>query len=180
MNKVFYLIVAFTFLAADQLSKWAVTQHMIKPALGEEFGMPLDFWTWLTHAGDHLPPISIDILPFFNIVMVWNRGVSFGMFNSGELYTTIALCVLAIIIIIFFTIWMFKADTRWQSWAIALVIGGALGNVLDRIRFGAVIDFLDVHAFGWHWPAFNISDSCVVIGVFMLIFQSFLFGNRRE
>ena len=67
---------------------------------------------------------------------------------------------------------MWQAQETFLSIALALVIGGAIGNVIDRIRFGAVVDFLDVHAVGWHWPAFNVADSAITLGVILLILDS--------
>ena len=177
MNKVMAFIFALFVFAGDQLSKWLVMEGMIRPKLGEGFGESLGLIEWLTHSSTHLPFTRIEILPFFNIVMVWNKGISFGMFNDGGMIGVIFLIALAVAIILFFVGWMFVSQSGYQRLAIALVIGGALGNVLDRARFGAVVDFLDVHAYGYHWPAFNISDSAIVIGVFLLIVQSFFFEN---
>lgn len=181
MNKIPYFIVALTALILDQLSKWAVMEHVIRPALGEEFGISRSLGLWLKTAPELLPFIQIPVLPFFNFVMVWNKGVSFGILNHETDYGPLFLGVLAVAIIVVFTIWLLRNRNAYQCAAIALVIGGALGNVLDRVRFGAVVDFLDFHAFGWHWPAFNISDSCICIGVFLLIIHSFFFeksGNN--
>jgi len=172
MQKVLYLIFALFILVADQLSKWAVLEHIIRPMSPDTLGHSLGLIEWLTSAPERLPFASMKILPFFNIVMVWNKGVSFGLFSNGADTGALWLSMLAIAIIIVFTVWLFRTDNKMQLFSIALVIGGAMGNVMDRLRFGAVADFLDFHAFGWHYPAFNISDSCIVIGVFLLIIQS--------
>lgn len=180
MHKAFYYGLAALFLIADQLSKWAVTERMIRPALGPDYGAPLGLWDWLAHAPERLPPAQIPVLPFFNIVMVWNRGISFGLFNNHADYGPLLLGLLSVAIVIVFSVWLQRSQSRFQSFAIAMVIGGAIGNVMDRIRFGAVVDFLDFHAFGVHFPAFNISDSCICVGVFLLIVESFFFEKAAK
>jgi signal peptidase II len=69
-------------------------------------------------------------------------------------------------------VWLYKAETRVTALALGLIIGGALGNVIDRVQFGAVVDFLDFHMMGYHWPAFNVADSGICIGAAMLILES--------
>ena len=178
-DKLGYLGLSVFILLFDQISKWAVMEHMIRPALPEErFGVSQGFFTWIIKAGDRLPYVELPQLPFFNIVMVWNKGISFGMFTqSGDLGVWL-LVGLSVIVTIWFTAWLFWTHNRFQSLCIALVIGGAIGNAVDRLRFKAVIDFLDFHAFGWHYPAFNIGDSAIVIGIFMLMFYA-LFLEKR-
>ncbi len=119
-----------------------------------------------------VPPRVIEVTPFFNLVLGWNRGVSFGMFNTASVYGPWLLTGLAMAIVIALGIWLWRADTKWVACALGLVIGGAIGNVVDRVRFGAVVDFLDVHAFGYHWPAFNVADSAIFIGAAILILES--------
>jgi signal peptidase II len=118
------------------------------------------------------PPRVIEVTPFFNLVLAWNKGISFGMFNTGSTYGPLLLTGLAIVIVIALCIWLWRADTKWVACALGLVIGGAVGNVIDRVRFGAVVDFLDVHAFGYHWPAFNVADSAICVGAAILILES--------
>jgi signal peptidase II len=177
MKNIPYFILALGVFIADQLSKWSVTEFMIRPALGEEYGISRPFLLWLTSAPERLPFTEIPIWPFFNIVMVWNRGMSFGILNHQTDYGPLLLGLLAAVIIVIFTIWMIRSHSNFQCFGIALVIGGALGNILDRVRFGAVVDFLDFHINDLHWPAFNVSDSCICVGVILLIVQSFFFEN---
>ena len=185
MTKYMAFVLAFIVLVADQISKWAVTQFMIKPAIDVGYLAKTElkskgFFEWLTSADMLLQYTHIEILPFFNIVMVWNKGISFGLFNqSGQLGVWLMLA-LSSAIIIFFTIWMLRCTSRYMLICMALIIGGAIGNVIDRARFGAVVDFLDFHAFGYHYPAFNISDSAIVIGVFLLIIHSFFFETQHK
>lgn len=180
MRKLLSFSLIIDLIILDQLSKWAVTEYMIRPALNKaadsaDFGAPIDLFSWYIETPSRLPFSSIEVLPFFNIVMVWNQGVSFGMFSGGAAYAPYILSAMAVLISLVFTVWLTRSRSMLQSLAIAMVIAGALGNVIDRLRFGAVIDFLDVHAFGYHWPAFNIADSAICVGVFLLIVQSFFF-----
>lgn len=170
MNKLSFFGLSLLILLADQLSKWGIMEYLLKPAANA--GKPLGFLNWIAVAQDRLPYTEINILPFFNIVMVWNQGVSFGMLHG---FGPWLLVILSAAITVWFSIWLFLSTQKIQKIAIAMVIGGAIGNAIDRIRFGAVIDFLDFHAFGWHYPAFNIADSAIVLGVFTLIIYSFFF-----
>jgi signal peptidase II len=122
---------------------------------------------------------AVTVLPFFNLVTVWNYGVSFGMFNTGAAATAWIFSALALAISGALTVWLAKADRVLLTASLGLIIGGAIGNVVDRIRFGAVFDFLDFHAFGWHWPAFNVADSAITVGVAVLFVDS-LFGDDGE
>lgn len=122
------------------------------------------------------PGTGITVTSFFNLVHVWNPGVSFGILKglSPWLLSGFALVVCGVL-----SVWLARADTRLLSSALGLTIGGALGNVIDRVRFGAVFDFLDFHAFGWHWPAFNVADSAISIGVVGLLLTSLL-GTQQD
>ena len=179
MQKFPYLALSFFLLIADQLSKWGVSEHMIRPAI-DDGGVSLGLIEWLSSAPGRLPFTSIEILPFFNIVMVWNQGVSFGMLSNNAEYGAALLSGLSLLISSVFLIWLFRSRSQLQCLAIAFVIAGAIGNVIDRVRFGAVIDFLDFYVAGLHWPAFNIADSCVFVGVFLLIIQSFFFETDEK
>ena len=149
------LAVAAILLVADQVSKWVILEHVM------------------------VPPRIIEVTGFFNLVMVWNKGVSFGMFGDGGEVGRWLLTALALAICGFLLHWLRQSDRWMPVLAIGMVIGGAIGNVIDRIRFGAVADFLDVHAMGYHWPAFNVADSGIVVGVAILLIDQ-LFGPRPE
>lgn len=115
----------------------------------------------------------IEVLPFFNLVTVYNYGVSFGMFNDlANGHIILSILTAFILLLLFF--WLKTVKKPLLSYALAMVIGGALGNLSDRITYGAVADFLDFHVMGYHWPAFNIADSCIFIGVVLIIFDSFM------
>ena len=127
-----------------------------------------------------LPYTYIEVTSFFNLVMAWNTGVSFSMFSDNGAYMPYVLLVVALSITAMFTKWLWKAENHLYGISYALIIGGALGNILDRSRFGAVIDFLDFHALGYHWPAFNIADMSVVIGISVLIIVSLFFDIKDK
>lgn len=176
VKKMIALGVAIDIIIADQISKWAITELFLRPkATGEN---PTSLVLWLTEAPEKVPPVQIQINSFFNLVMVWNQGVSFGLFNHDSAAGPMILVGLSLLITGLFLIWLLRSAFMVQAMAIALVIGGAIGNVIDRLRFGAVIDFLDFHAFGYHWPAFNIADSCIVIGIAILILHSLLLEKK--
>ncbi|MCW5729444.1 MAG: signal peptidase II [Alphaproteobacteria bacterium] len=119
----------------------------------------------------------IEVTPFFNLVMVWNRGVSFGLFAANSSQQRWLLIGIAVFMVVVLLVWLVRSRDPWLAGGLGLVIGGAIGNVVDRLRFGAVADFFDFHAFGFHWPAFNIADSAIVVGVAILLLDG-LFGER--
>lgn len=116
----------------------------------------------------------IRITGFFSIVMVWNRGVSFGLFGSGEELTRWLLTVFALVVAVCLVFWMRKQSKRLPVIALGLVVGGAVGNAIDRIVYGAVADFFDIHVAGYSWPAFNIADSAITVGVILLVADALL------
>ncbi|MBX3454620.1 MAG: signal peptidase II [Ferrovibrio sp.] len=118
-------------------------------------------------------PGGIELTSFFNLVMVWNRGVSFGLFSSDDPGRRWILILVTAAIVLWLMIWLWRAEGRVLALALGGVIGGALGNIVDRIRLGAVADFFDFHVAGWHWPAFNFADGAIVAGVFLLLIDSF-------
>jgi signal peptidase II len=141
-------LIALLVILFDQLSKW-----------------------WILNV-TMVPPRIIPVTSFFDLVLVHNRGASFGIFSDAPGWASVALIVFAILISVALAIWMWRAQETLLAVALAMVIGGAIGNVIDRIRFGAVVDFLDFHVGGWHWPAFNIADSAITVGVILLILDS--------
>lgn len=149
------LAIAVVVAALDQLSKWIIL-------------------LWVMN-----PPVPIKVTDFFNLVLVWNRGVSFGMFQNESVWGPVLLGSLTVAIIGFLYFWLKNAETRLTAIALGLVMGGAFGNLIDRIAHQAVVDFLDFHAFGCHWPAFNVADSAITIGVVLIIFES-LFERREK
>lgn len=112
-----------------------------------------------------------EITSFFNIVLTYNHGISFGMLNN-DVYEQWMFMVLTSAIVFALVIWLFTTKRKSMMIAISAVIGGALGNIYDRYTYGGVIDFIDFHIGLWHYPAFNMADSFIVLGVIALLFIS--------
>lgn len=123
-------------------------------------------------------PGGIEVTSFFNIVMVWNRGVSFGMF-AGDGMRWILVGVSAVVSI-FLLLWLKKATNRLLAVGLGLVLGGAVGNILDRIRLGAVADFFDFDLIFMRWPAFNVADMAIVVGVAVLLVENLFHGRKSD
>ena len=124
------------------------------------------------------PRHMLSVFSFLDLVQVWNTGISFGMFN-GYLYGPIILTIIALGITIVLGVLMFRSDQWLSILALSLVIGGALGNITDRLRFGAVADFIYFHIGEYYWPAFNIADAAVCIGVAILLYESVSIGSKK-
>ena len=122
---------------------------------------------------------AIEVTGFFNLVKVYNTGVSFGLFSDYENSRVIFSVINIMIVLALFT-WMLFIKKTSMIIAISLVIGGALGNLYERIFDGAVSDFLDFHVLGYHWPSFNLADSYVFIGVFMVLLEDFIFNKSNK
>ena len=125
------------------------------------------------------PHEVIPITGFFNLVLTWNRGISFGLFNNDSGFSAWVLSIIALIIVGVLLNWLRKAENKKVAVSIGLIIGGALGNVIDRVLHVGVVDFLDVHISGYHWPAFNGADSFITIGAIILVVDS-LFSRRDD
>lgn len=132
----------------------------------------------LLEAFSYVPDV-VPITGFFNVVLVWNKGISFGLFNNGSPWVSYVLTGLALGISGFLVYWLRKNERRLTMIAIGLVLGGALGNVIDRLVHGAVVDFLDFYAFGYHWPAFNVADSAISVGVVLVLLDGLFEGRKR-
>ena len=156
-SRLFWLGLGMALLifVLDQMSKWVILNIVM------------------------VPPRVIPKFPGFNLTLVYNPGVSFGQMSWLGPW---ALSALAMAISVALVFWLRKAETRVLTVALGIVIGGALGNVIDRIRFGAVVDFLDFYMPGttWpHWPAFNVADSAIVVGVGLIILDG-LFAEQAK
>lgn len=120
---------------------------------------------------------SIPVIPgFFNIVHVRNRGMAFGMMNRPDAdmisWILSGVTVIAIVILV---VWLFrlKEDETGMAWGLTCILGGAFGNLIDRVRYGEVVDFLDVYVGTYHWPAFNVADASITVGTFLVAFMLF-------
>jgi signal peptidase II len=140
----------------DQLTKAAVLAHFASRPLGDRE----------------------TITSFLNLALTYNRGISFGLFNDGAGLNALIFSVAAAAIVAVLVYWLRRAASPFLAIAIGLIIGGAIGNVIDRLRLGAVVDFLDFHVGAYHWPAFNVADSAICIGVAAMLLDGLLL--RRE
>lgn len=112
---------------------------------------------------------SIEVFPFLHIVNIKNTGAAFGTFKNLSSNIFIGISVVAVV----FIIWLLVRKT-YSQFGLSLLLGGAIGNFIDRIRFGKVVDFIDVSAGKYHWPAFNVADSCLTIGIVLVLFFSLI------
>jgi signal peptidase II len=122
---------------------------------------------------------EIVVLPVFSLVKRYNTGISFSIFATDHAVGPWIFALLATIIAFGLLIWLSQTADRLPAIGLALVVGGAIGNVIDRLREGAVMDFLLFHWKGWAWPAFNLADSAITIGVALLIYDG-VFGGRKR
>ena len=132
---------AMLILVLDQVSKWLMVHQVMNP------------------------PRLIEVTPFFNLRLAWNTGAAFSIFASNPelilVVSSVMVCLLGY--------WLMQAETRCSMAGLGLMIGGAIGNIADRFSYGAVVDFLDLHAAGYHWPTFNLADSAICIGAGLLM-----------
>ncbi len=150
----FGLAIAVLILIADQLSKWWVLTRLDLPALGD-----------------------VPVLPGLDFTMVWNHGVTFGLLQAGPGSGHLLLGLMALAISVLLVGWMHRTDSRLVAAALGLIVGGAIGNIVDRLRYGAVVDFIRAHALGHSWYVFNVADSCIVCGIGVLLLDGAL-GRR--
>ena len=124
---------------------------------------------------------GVVVMPNFNLVLVYNKGAAFSFLSDAPGWQTPLLVGFALVAIAVVAYLLVRSPGRWiLSAGLALILGGALGNVIDRLRFGQVVDFLDFHAAGWHWPAFNVADSAITLGAVILIVESFFQKHSNE
>lgn len=112
---------------------------------------------------------QVVLLPVLNLTMVWNRGVTFGLLNGFGAWSHLALAAVALVVVVAIGVWLRRADSGLTAVALGAIAGGAVGNVIDRLRFGAVVDFIHAHVGDWSWYVFNIADAAIVCGVAALV-----------
>lgn len=149
-----WLWLSVAIIVIDQISKYLLNRHLI-------FNQP------------------VKLLPFFNLTLRYNAGTAFGFFGRAGGWQVYIFSAISLIVAIIFIIWLFRIPRRdWlMGLAISLIIGGAIGNVIDRIRLSYVIDFFDFHIGSWHFATFNVADSAISIGAVLLIIR-LLFGSK--
>jgi signal peptidase II len=130
------------------------------------------------HGVDFGPNGIVPVTPFLDIVYAWNTGISYGLFSQGADGWWL-LGGLKVIAALLFWLWLARVDRRIEAAALGLLIGGALGNAIDRAAYGAVFDFVSLHAFGFYWYVFNLSDVAIVAGVGLLLYDSLIGGAAK-
>ena len=134
---------------------------------------------WMLYVYDIGAKGTVTVAPFFDLVLVWNQGVSYGLLPQRSELGRWGLILFAFAAAIALSIWLARATSPLAAAAIGLIIGGALGNAIDRIVYGAVADFFSFHAFGYEWYIFNIADIAIVAGVVGLLYESLLGGHKK-
>ena len=150
------LVAALVVLAADQASKWWILDVVQLPAVSQ-----------------------IVLLPVLNLTMVWNRGVTFGLLTNFGHWSYLLLAAIALAVVAGLVVWLRRAESRLVATALGVIVGGALSNIIDRLRFGAVVDFIHAHLGAWSWYVFNLADAAIVCGVVVLVLDSLLPQTRR-
>lgn len=157
---VFGLLLALIVLVADQASKnWVLYE------LG------------FINCPACLP---VEVTSFFSLTMVWNEGISYGLFPADSANEKYLLIGFSIVMALILTWWLVRADGRWLAAGLGLVVGGAIGNVIDRFLYGAVVDFFHFHGFGYSWYVFNVADAAIVIGVGAILIDAVFMGRAAS
>jgi signal peptidase II len=156
---------ALVILIVDQVTKW----WMLRGVFGLEGQI----------AAGMLAP-RLEVTGFLNFTLVWNYGVSFGMFSAESAALRWGLTAFAVVISLALIVWMARTERRWLALGLGLIVGGALGNAIDRVLYGAVADFLDFHAFGTHFWVFNVADAAITLGVVAIVVDSLFSGEQAS
>lgn len=144
-------LIAGIVLVTDQLSKFVIMEQWLRPAgVGET---------------PFFSDAVVELTPFFNLIMAWNTGISFSLLSADSEWGRWLLVALQAAITLGVIWWSRSFTTRPAVAGAGLIVGGAIGNIIDRVRFGAVADFFDFHVAGWHFATFNVADACISIGV---------------
>ncbi|WP_018873514.1 signal peptidase II [Thioalkalivibrio sp. ALJ16] len=135
---------------------------------------------WAEHALTQFAPV--EVTRFFNLSLVYNPGAAFSFLADAGDWGRWLLTAIAVVIGLLIVGWLARLPRNawWSVVALGLVLGGAIGNLIDRLRLGAVVDFLDFHWAGYHWPAFNVADMAIVVGAVTLIVATFIEGDRSH
>ncbi|MFL6621715.1 MAG: signal peptidase II [Sulfurifustaceae bacterium] len=151
------LLISAGVVLLDQIAKWAAVKYLMQHA-------------------------EIALAPFLSFTLVFNRGAAFGFLNDAAGWQNLFFVGVASIAcgVIIYLLWRLERDNRIAATALALILGGAAGNLVDRLLHGYVIDFIDVYYRTWHWPAFNVADSAITIGAFLLVFDTLRPGSGKQ
>jgi signal peptidase II len=135
--------------------------------------------TWMLHVYDIGAKGTVTLTPYFDLVLVWNRGISYGLLAQESALGRWGLILFALGASLALAAWLARLDSRLAAASVGLIIGGAIGNAIDRILYGAVADFFSFHAFGYQWYVFNIADTAIVAGVVGLLYDSLFRGHKK-
>lgn len=152
-----WLWLSVLVIALDQLTKYFVVNHL-------EFGQP------------------VSVVPFFNFTLNYNPGAAFSFLGGQSGWQVYLLAAISLVVVAILIVWLgrVKRSDTLMAMGICLIIGGALGNFIDRVRLTYVVDFLDFHVKNWHYPTFNIADSAICVGVFLLVLRALLTPNKKN
>jgi signal peptidase II len=157
-QRIFYFVLIIVLILTDQVTKALIARNIFLNS-------------------------NVEVIPgFFQLVHIRNKGAIFGFFNqSGSqlVYLLLSLASLTALVLVIYYFFKTSAEEKFLRISLSMILAGALGNFIDRVLRGYVIDFLDLSVKGWHWPSFNVADSCISIGALMLVF-AFLFKRSPK
>jgi len=133
---------------------------------------------WLVEVVDLSSTGPIEITNFFDLIMVWNRGISYGLFQQDGILGRYFLVFVSILLSSVLLVWLERTTSKWTAVSLGCILGGALSNPVDRLVWGAVADFYRLHGFGLSWYVFNIADVAIVVGAVILLYLSFVSGHK--
>lgn len=134
---------------------------------------------WMLYVYDIGAKGTVRLAPFFDLILVWNRGVSYGLFPQESGLGRWVLILFALTSALALLVWLARITSPLATVCVGLIIGGAVGNAIDRILYGAVADFFSFHAFGFEWYVFNVADTAIVAGVIGLLYETVFGGHKK-
>jgi len=134
---------------------------------------------WMIYGYQITQKGKVSLTPFFDLVMVWNEGISYGLFPQGSRLGQGILIGIALAATVALLVWLARATSALGAVSIGLIVGGALGNAIDRALYGAVADFFSLHGFGFYWYIFNLADAAIVAGVAGLLYETLVRGHKK-
>ena len=148
---------------------WGIIAAVVALIADQGSKLYLLYGAGFAHMG---PGQSVPVLPFFNLVMVWNPGISYGLFPASSWIGTAALVVFSVIAVVGLSWWLWNTTSQSLAIGLGLVIGGAIGNnLIDRVVYGRVADFFHFYAFGYDWYVFNIADTAITLGAIAIVYE---------
>lgn len=154
MKNLWWLLLGFAVVVADQTTKLIALLNLSSGA-------------------------AKSVFPVLNFSLAFNKGAAFSFLSSAGGWQNIFFIALAIFVCAMLVVWLLQSSSKCQCWALALIVGGAVANVVDRLHYGHVVDFIDFHINDWHWPVFNVADSAITVGVVLLLI-SYVLGEKKS